>query len=525
MTLHNRTGLGPWLAWALVLCVGGLACSDKAAPEPLNPPSANQAASPNQPPSPAPEAVPPPATAPQPAAAALPAGTPNFADLAARVVPAVVSIQVEQHIRMGGAHGQGGGPGGDPFDFFRFFGQEMPREFENRGLGSGFVIEKEGLILTNQHVVEKADRIEVTFALPDGGQKTLAAKIVGQAPDYDVALIKTEEDAKAEVTVGLGNSDAIRIGDWVMAVGNPFGLDHSVSVGIISAKDRRDVAPSGRKGLYDFLQTDASINPGNSGGPLINLQGQVIGINSAINAQGQGIGFAIPVNMVKDMLPTLRVGGKFVRSWLGIRIQPLTPELAQSYGLDAPRGVLVAEVVPKGPADRGGLKDGDVVLTFEGKKLNRATDLSLLTATAGVGKTVTLVVWRDKQEKSLTVKLEASAVDADADADADAESGARGGRDDNRTGLGLWVAEIPPALRQRLQMSARGGALVENIDPGSAAARAGLARGDVITEVDGATVPHARGFIKQVKGMPSGKVLRLRVTRQGGQTFIALRKP
>ncbi|HET6344173.1 MAG TPA: Do family serine endopeptidase [Myxococcota bacterium] len=484
----------------------------------------------------APTAPQPPAeTAPQPTAgttvvAPPPVTTaPDFATLAERVVPTVVSIQVEHRVRVGGPRGRGappfGGPGGpfeggDPFDFFRYFGGggEVPREFENRGLGSGFVIDPTGLILTNAHVVEKADSIEVTFSTPDGGEKRLPAKIVGQAIEYDVALIRTETDAKA-TTVPLGDSNAMRIGNWVMAIGNPFGLDHSVSVGIISAKQRRDIAPSGRQGLYDFLQTDASINPGNSGGPLINLQGEVIGINSAINAQGQGIGFAIPINMVKDMLPQLQKGGRFVRSWIGIKIQPLNAELAQSYGLQEPRGVLVAEVVKEGPGARAGLREGDIILEFDGKRLNRGSDLQLFASMAGVGKSVPLLVWRDKAEKKLDVKLEAFP-------DEEAAGGAEGEEQEQRAGLGLTLSDLTASVREQLGVtSPQGGVLVEGVEPGSPAARASLRRGDVIMDVNDEPVSRASVLAKKIKGLKSGDVLRLKVERQGTRSFTALRKP
>ena len=206
---------------------------------------------------------------------------PNFASLAERLVPAVVSIEVEQRAKVGRLGGPQGRAMPGPFGFF--FGDQVPRERESHGLGSGFLIDSQGLILTNQHVVDKADSIEVTLVAADGTERKLVAKVVGEASEYDVALLKTDEDAKAPAVV-LGDSDTVRIGEWVMAIGNPFGLEHSVSAGIISAKERRDVAPSGRQGLYNFLQTDASINPGNSGGPLLNDRGQVIGVNAQIRS-------------------------------------------------------------------------------------------------------------------------------------------------------------------------------------------------------------------------------------------------
>jgi serine protease Do len=443
---------------------------------------------------------------------------PDFATLAERVMPAVVSIQTEQHVRL-----SPGGMQNDPFNFFHHFGQQIPREYENRGLGSGFVIEAAGLILTNQHVIDKADTIQVTFATADGSERQLTAKVVGEAPEYDVALLKTDQDAQATHIMTLGDSAASRIGDWVMAVGNPFGLDHSVSVGIISAKDRRDVAPSGRKGFYDFLQTDASINPGNSGGPLINLHGEVIGINAAINAQGQGIGFAIPINMVKEMLPQLKEHGRFTRSWLGVQVQALTPELAESFGLSAPRGALVAQVVPDGPAQAAGLQPGDIVLEFNGKKLNRVIDLQLFASITAAGKKVPVLIVRDGKEKTLTVTL--AAVSEPNSGPSQRPGGLDSGPRSAAANLGLTIAEISPGLRQQLGYQEPGGAIVQAVQPGGLAHKAGLMRGDIIGAVGNKPVKSAQAFADLLQSSRSGSVLRLRVWRQGVSTFVALKKP
>lgn len=448
------------------------------------------------------------------------AQVPDFSTLAAKVVPAVVSIQVEQTVkvtknRRSTPRGQ---YNGDPFEFFRQFGGggEVPREFENHGLGSGFFISDEGLILTNNHVVEKADRIEVSYQLPDGSEKTLTAKLVGAAPDFDVALIQTSENPRAPVTY-LGDSEKMRIGDWVMAVGSPFGLSHSVSVGIVSAKGRREIAPSGRQGVYDFIQTDASINPGNSGGPLVNMRGEVIGINSAINAAGQGIGFAIPINMVKDMLPQLKEKGKVARSWIGVRIQPLTDELAQSYGLPKNHGALVAEVTPKSPGAEAGLREGDVIIQFDGKKIQSSSDLPVFTSMAGVGRKVELKVWRDRSERTVFVKLGEFPAD---------DSVVAGNEEANPDALGMTIRDLTAEARSELQLSEKErGALVDDVEPGSVASRAGLRPGDVITGVDGKTVERARDVVNMVRVAKSGSVLRLQVLRGGGRSFVAIRKP
>ena len=449
------------------------------------------------------------------------AQVPDFRALAQQVIPAVVSIGVEQRVKMapgmpGGRMGPGG-PGQDPFDFFhRYFGGDIPREYHNRGLGTGFVIDANGLILTNFHVVEDADSIEVTLTGADGTEHKVNAKTLGTAPEYDVALLQT--DAKLTTTLAyLGDSDTTQIGDWVMAVGNPFGLSHSVSVGIISAKERREIAPSGRHGLYNFLQTDASINPGNSGGPLVNMRGEVIGINSAINAAGAGIGFAIPINMVKEMLPDLKSKGRYTRSWIGIKIQALTPELAQSYGLKKTAGALVSEVVPGGPAAEAQLKEGDVILTFDGKELRSSSDLPLFASMAGVGKKVPLKVWREGKELAVQVKL------SEFPDDAVARGAAPGAADSGE--LGMVVADITPALQQQLGLEAARGVVVKDLEEGGVAARAGLRPGDVVQSINGKDITSARTMAELVRKAKAGDMLRLKVSRQGAGMFVAIRKP
>ena len=447
------------------------------------------------------------------------AQVPDFKVLAAQVVPAVVSIQVEQKVHASrGPSGMNPHGGQDPLDFFhRFFGGEMPREFHNRGLGSGFLLDTQGLILTNYHVVEDADIIEVTVNQRDGSEKKVSAKRLGVAPEYDVALLQAQEPL-GDITVAyLGDSEKIAIGDWVMAVGNPFGLSHSASVGIISAKERREIAPSGRHGIYNFLQTDASINPGNSGGPLVNMRGEVIGINSAVNASGSGIGFAIPINMVKEMLPDLKSKGHFARSWIGIKIQPLTPELAQSYGLKRPSGALVAEVVPGGPAAEARVQEGDVVLSFDGKEVKAANDLPLYASSGGVGKKVPLKLWRDGKEVTVQVKLTAFP-----DSDAALGGEAQGQEAGN---LGLTVTDLTPGLRQQLGVDDAAGAVVKEVGENSPAAKSGLRPGDLIVSVNGRATANRRALVEAVRQARAGSMLRLKVVRGGTGQFLALRKP
>jgi serine protease Do len=453
------------------------------------------------------------------------ATVPDFKALAATMIPAVVSISVEQSVRVSSGRGRapGGAPGGpgapnDPFfDYLnRFFGGEIPHEYHNRGIGTGFIIGKDGLILTNYHVVEGADRIEVTFYGKGGVAKTMTAEVLGKAPQYDVALIKTHDNADAPIAY-LGNSDEMEIGDWVMAVGNPFGLSHSVSVGIISAKERRDIAPSGRAGTYDFIQTDASINPGNSGGPLVNLKGEVIGINTAINAQGSGIGFAIPINMVKSMLPELKEKGRYARSWIGIKIQPLTGDLAQSYGLAKSLGALVSEVVANSPAEQAGLREGDVILTFDGKVVRDNSDLPLFASMAGVGKKVEVKIWREGKESTRTVTLQ-EFPDEEVQL-ASKDSGEPAGE------LGITIADITPDLQREFRLDTPRGAVIKDVEPGSLGARSGLRPGDVVLSLNGNDVTTAREFASGVKAIKSGGLLRLKVLRQNGKFFLAIRKP
>jgi serine protease Do len=446
------------------------------------------------------------------------AQVPDFRLLAQQVVPAVVSIQVEQRVRGRGMGGQGPGMPQDPFDFFhRYFGGEMPREYRNRGLGSGFIIDADGLILTNNHVIEDADTIEVTVSQADGSERKLLAKVMGTAPEYDVALIKTTEPLGGSTIAYLGDSDTTQIGDWVMAVGNPFGLSHSVSVGIISAKERRDVAPSGRHGLYNFLQTDASINPGNSGGPLVNMRGEVIGINSAINASGAGIGFAIPINMVKSMLHDLKTKGRFVRAWLGVTLQPLTPELAKSFGLKSTQGALVGEVVSRGPADQADIREGDVIVEFNRQPLRASSDLPLFVSMAGVGKRADVKLIRGGQERVVTVVLEAFPEGDQPMASAQ--------RNDAKE-LGAVLGEITPPIRQQLGLDENlKGVIIQEIDETGLAARLGLRPLDILLSLNGKAVTSPRQAIDEVRRARSGSIIRLKVQRGRGRLFLAATKP
>jgi Do/DeqQ family serine protease len=325
-----------------------------------------------------------------------------FVGVAQQVRPAVVNIgtiQVARTRRAPFSPGQSD----DPFfkDFFdQFFGNQVPGspgEFRQPGLGSGVIIDKRGYVLTNFHVVKGAD--SVTVRLND--KHEFRGRIVGSDPKTDLAVVKFEPDHDL-VLATLGNSDALRVGEWAIAIGNPFGLDQTVTVGVISATGRSDV---GIATYENFIQTDASINPGNSGGPLVNLKGEVVGINTAIVASGQGIGFAIPANMVKRVIAQLIDRGKVTRGWLGVSVQPMTAELAQSLGISNTRGALVARVYPKSPADAAGLAPNDVVVTFDGTSVDDYHHLQRLSSDAEPGSSVALEIVRKKQHKSLTLRV------------------------------------------------------------------------------------------------------------------------
>ncbi|HKW95640.1 MAG TPA: Do family serine endopeptidase [Methylomirabilota bacterium] len=326
----------------------------------------------------------------------------GFVDVAQHVRPAVVHLGTIQRAKT--RRGPNLPPGNDdPFfrDFFnQFFGSEGPdsrSEFRRPGLGSGVIIDKRGLVLTNFHVVKGAD--EILIRLSD--KREYRGQILGTDPKTDLAVVKFQPDH--DVTVAsLGNSDALRVGEWAIAIGNPFGLDQTVTVGVISATGRSDV---GIATYENFIQTDASINPGNSGGPLVNLRGEVVGVNTAIVAAGQGIGFAIPINMVKRVVDQLVDKGKVVRGWLGVALQPLSPDLAQSLGLDSTNGAVVGSTITGSPASQAGLQQGDVIVAFDKVPVEDYRHVQRLVAEAKVGRSVTLQIVRKKQKMDVPVTI------------------------------------------------------------------------------------------------------------------------
>ena len=432
----------------------------------------------------------------------------NFSDLAEKVKAGVVNIQVSKKVKKAGLEGFGENPFGERNPFGEFFGpfggfrQNVP-ERRRQGVGSGFIMSKDGYILTNNHVVEEADQIKVKLA----GGKEYDGKIVGRDPKTDLALVKIDAESDLQ-PLKLGNSDDLKVGNWVVAVGSPFGLEQTVTAGIVSAKGR--VIGSGP---YDnFIQTDASINPGNSGGPLINLQGEVVGINTAIIASGQGIGFAIPINMAKEVAPQLQKRGHVTRGLLGVNIQDMTPELAKSLGLKESKGALVAQVVPGGPADEAGIEQGDVIVNFDGQLVGDSKDLPRIVASTPVGKTVMLKLLRDGKEIERQAKVGAM----------EEENRAEASKSPIHPSLGVTVQNWSPQVARELGLKKNSGVVVTGVEPGSPAAEAKIRVGDLIQAVNRKPVKNVDDFVKIIEKAKGGDTLLLLVQRGGGSLFVAV---
>jgi serine protease Do len=444
-------------------------------------------------------------------------GPPSFADLAERVNHAVVNISTTQVLKESPMQ-PFIGPNSPFKDFFgdeffkRFFGDGSQGQGQGQGqgqmkthaLGSGFVIDDDGLILTNNHVVEKADEIKIKT---DAG-KDYDAKVVARDSKTDIALIRVKAGADFPKPAQLGDSGAIRVGDWVMASGNPFGLGNTITAGIISAKGRIIGA-----GPYDdFLQTDAAINPGNSGGPLFNMNGEVVGVNTAIVAQGQGIGFAIPINLVKEILPQLK-SGKVTRGWLGVMIQDITPELAESFGIKQTNGVLVGDVVADGPADKAGLKRGDIITTFNGKELDNAHTLSRLVASMPPNTQTKVEIVRDGKSKEIKVTI-GTMPEETAEAPAAEEKSA----------WGLTVQNLTPELAQRFGWDENErGVVISEIQPGSTAGEAKLRSGDLIKQVNRQNIQNIRDYNQALQKVKKGESLLLLIKRGKNTFYVALK--
>jgi len=434
------------------------------------------------------------------------AATPDFVSLAEALKPAVVNISTEKTIRPRRPTMPGPGSPYDRFfdEFFEhFFGDQPDRPRKQRSLGSGFVISADGYILTNDHVVKGAEEVKVTLA--DG--RVFEAVIRGSDEKLDLALLKIEVDEDLPAT-RLGDSDKSRVGEWVMAIGNPFGLEQTVTVGIVSAKGRVIGA-----GPYDdFIQTDASINPGNSGGPLFNSRGEVIGINTAIVAGGQGIGFAIPVNAARNVILQLREVGHVTRGWLGVSVQEVSRELARSFGLEEAEGALVAEVIKDSPGEKAGLKRGDIILSFDGEKIGTMHDLPRMVAATPVGKKAEVIVFRDGRRKKVVVeigRMEAEGGPAKAVGEADS--------------LGLTVAVLTPELSRQFGLEAERGVVINAISPDGPAADSNLRAGDLILEIDGVEIAGIVDFNRAVREVKPGQVLRLLVQRRENLLYTTLK--
>ncbi len=441
------------------------------------------------------------------ASAVAPSTAPDWVRLSKEAKPAVVNISTNRAAEataMPELRGRRGEPRSFDDFFKRFFDGEVPRQ-PDQSMGSGFVLTADGHIVTNNHVVEGASDIQVKLA--DG--RELSAKVLGRDPKSDLALLKVE--ATGLPVIPLGDSAALQVGEPVMAIGNPFGLDQTVTTGIVSATGR--VIGSGP---YDnFIQTDASINPGNSGGPLINSRGEVVGINTAIFSRSGGsvgIGFAVPSSLAKSVLTQLAEHGKVERGWLGVSIQPMTKELAKSFKRDETTGVLVSTVVEGSPAAKAGVKSGDVIVEFGGKKIAKSEDLPRLLAETPNGREVTMVVARDGVETKLTARVAKLADDGPAVV---SETEGKGK-------LGLSVQPVTPPVASELGLKTQQGLLVRDVAEGSRAAEAGIRPGDVIVEVDRQAVRTVEELRARVDKRTKGESMLLLVNRDGNTVFVAV---
>lgn len=429
------------------------------------------------------------------------------------VSPAVVNISTTQVVKFNqpkvrnpfGGHG-------DPFDEFfnNFFGGgqggAVPREQKRKSLGSGFIVSDDGYILTNNHVVENAD--EVTVTLLD--KEEYKATVVGNDPKTDIALIKIKPKSKLTY-VHLGDSNHLDVGEWVVAIGNPFGLGHTVTAGIVSAKGR--IIGSGP--YDDFIQTDASINPGNSGGPLFNLKGEVVGINTAIVQGGQGIGFATPIDLARSVMGQLKDKGKVTRGWLGVHIQKLTADMAESLNIPGGKGVLVADTTKDGPAEKAGIKSGDVIVAFDGKEVVAENELPQIVAASRPGSRVDVKLIRDGKEMTVKVTL------------ADMEGGpgekAEPGESDAVKKLGISVQDITAELARRLGTENRRGVVVSSVEDGGVGDTAGFEQGDIVRQVNRQPVASVAEFNSAVKKSKGDKVTMFLVERGEARIFLAVK--
>jgi serine protease Do len=441
----------------------------------------------------------------------------TFAQVASQMSPSVVRISVTK----GGGRSQRavhrGGGGGNPFEgtpFGRFFGEdgdEGGAQPKQSGLGSGVVIDKKGFILTNNHVVEDADEVKVTFV--DG--KTVPGKVIGTDPRSDLAVVKV--DGVSVQAAKMGDSDKLQVGEWVIAIGNPFGLDHTVTVGVLSAKNR---SVSGGSKFEDFLQTDASINPGNSGGPLVNLDGEIIGINTMIAGIGTGIGFAVPSSIMKPVADQLINGGHVRRPYVGIHMQDVTPELQKGLGKGAPdRGALVGQLEPGSPAEKAGAQAGDIIVAVNGQPTPDGKAVQRIIVGGKVGGKVDLTLWRDG--KTLHVSPQTAELPGD-ERQALREGGQGGDARATRGKIGVGLSSLTPMIAQQLGIDGKlKGAVVTSVREGSPAQEAGLQQGDIVLEVDRKPVLTADDAVRALGADRSGGHL-LRLRRGDSALFVVV---
>jgi serine protease Do len=438
-------------------------------------------------------------------------GLPSLSELIKSVKPSVVNISTTTVVKGPDLHERFYGQQNPFKDFFgddfyqKFFGDAPKREFKHKSLGTGFIIDREGYILTNNHVVEKATTIKVKLS----DEKEYDAKVVGKDAKTDIALIKISTKQNLPVA-NFGDSDKLEVGDWVIAIGNPFGLEHTVTAGIVSAKGRVIGA-----GPYDdFIQTDASINPGNSGGPLFNLKGEVVGLNTAIVSGGQGIGFAIPINVAKEMLSQLKTRGRVARGWLGVVIQRVTPEIAKSFGLKESEGALVSDVMDQSPAEKAGIKRGDVVISFNGKQIKDMDMLPRLVGSTEIGKEVKVGIVRDGKEIGVNIVV----------GELKEESMQASRKPEVEKDFGLVVQNITPEISKHLDLKDNGGVIVTDVLPGSPAQDADLRSGDVIKEIDRKPIRNIAGFKDAMKKAKVKEGVVMLVKRENSTFYTVLRE-
>ncbi|MCL5424416.1 MAG: DegQ family serine endoprotease [Gammaproteobacteria bacterium] len=440
---------------------------------------------------------------------------PDFTELVEEAAPGVVNISTSRTVQRSSAPSFGGQEIPEIFRHFfgDGFGDSFPsppgngqgRSEERQSLGSGFIISDDGYVMTNAHVVQDADEILVRL----NDRREMSAELIGSDAQTDVALLKI--DASDLPTLNLGDSDALRVGEWVAAIGSPFGFDHSVTAGIVSAINR--TLP--RDAYVPFIQTDVAINPGNSGGPLFNLDGEVVGINSQIFTRSggfMGVSFAIPINVAMDVADQLREDGRVNRGWLGVMIQPVSRDLAESFGMDDAIGALIADLDPDGPAARGGLQAGDVILEVNGEEVDRSSSLPRLIGRGAPGSEVELTLMRDGEEISESVELGSW---PNAESETEQVSG------NNQVRLGLMVVEIDDAMREQLNI--QGGVEVRQVEPDSVAATAGIRPGDVLVSIDHRSVSSSEELVQIVESLPNDRAIPMRLFREGRSLFVALR--